>query len=119
MADTRLDTFRAEFFKTLGHPVRIKILRLLRQGETSVSQLQESLGLDASLTSQHLTALRSKNIVAARKEGARVFYSVKDQEIYRLLDLARDIYNRSLADSKAMLDELDREDSVLSKRNPG
>ena len=115
MADTQLDTFRAEFFKTLGHPLRIKILRLLRPGEKNVTQLQETLGLDSSVTSQHLMALRAKNLVVARKEGAKVFYAVRDPQIYQLLDLAREIFDRHLVDSRAMLDELEREDRILSE----
>ena len=115
MADAQLDTFRAEFFKTLGNPLRIKILRLIRGSEKNVTQLQESLGLDASVTSQHLMALRAKNIVAARKEGARVFYTVRDPQIYQLLDLAREIFDRNLADSRAMLEELEREDRILTE----
>jgi DNA-binding transcriptional ArsR family regulator len=115
VADTQLDTFRAEFFKTLGHPIRIKILRLIRPGEKNVTQLQESLGLDASVTSQHLMALRAKNIVVSRKEGTKVFYAVRDPQIYQLLDLAKEIFDRNLVDSRTMLDQLEREDQILSK----
>ena len=115
MADIQLDTFRAEFFKMLGHPLRIKILRLLRPGEKNVTQLQETLGLDSSVTSQHLMALRAKNLVVARKEGAKVFYAVRDPQIYQLLDLAREIFDRHLVDSRAMLDELEREDRILTE----
>jgi DNA-binding transcriptional ArsR family regulator len=117
VADIQVDTFRAEFFKTLGHPVRIKILRLIRSGEKNVKHLQESLGLDASVTSQHLMALRAKNLVTARKEGTKVFYAVRDPKIYQLLDLAREIFDRHLIDSRAMLDELEREERTLIQSN--
>jgi DNA-binding transcriptional ArsR family regulator len=113
MVDIQLDIVRAEFFKTLGHPIRIKILRLLRAGEKNVTQLQEGLELDSPVTSQHLTALRSKNIVVARKEGAKVFYTVRDRAIYQVLDLAKEIFDRHLIDSRAMLDELEREERML------
>ncbi len=118
MADMQVDNFRAEIFKTLGHPLRIKILRLIRSGEKNVSQLQESLGLDASVTSQHLMALRAKNLVTARREGAKVFYTVKDPKIYQLLDLAREIFDRHLIDSRALLDELEREEQILTQNTP-
>lgn len=115
MPDAPLDVFRAEFFRILGHPMRIKILRLLRAGEKSVTELQESLGLDSSVTSQHLTALRMKNLVVSRKEGAKVFYAVRDTRIYQLLDSAKEIFDRHLIDSRTMLDELEREERILSE----
>ncbi len=71
MPETPLDTVRAEFFKALAHPVRIPILRLLRPGERSVTELHESLGLEPSSTSQQLTALRIRSLVTARREGTR------------------------------------------------
>jgi len=114
MPEAPLDTFRAEFFETLSHPIRIKILGLLRPGEKSVTELQQALGLGSSLTSQHLTALRSKNLIMARKEGTKVFYAVKDPQIYQLLDSAKGIFNRHLIDSKAMLNNLEREEESLT-----
>ena len=115
MSDAPLDSFRADIFQALAHPVRIKILRLLRPGEKSVTELQEAIGLESSVTSQHLATLRSKNLVVARKEGAKVFYSVRDPQVYQLLDSAREIFDRHLIDSRAMLDELEREEQVLAK----
>ncbi len=115
MPDTQLDLFRAEFFKALSHPLRIKILRLLRPGEKSVTELQETLGLESSNVSQQLMILRARNLVVARKEGAKVFYAVRDIQIYQLLDSAREMFDRHLIDSRAMLDELEQEDKVLSK----
>jgi ArsR family transcriptional regulator len=115
MSDAPLDTFRAEFFRMLGHAMRIKILRLLRSGEKSVSELQEALGLDSSATSQHLTALRVKNLVVSRREGAKVFYTVRDPQIYQLLDYAREIFNKHLIDSRMMLDELEQEEQALAE----
>ena len=115
MPDTQLDLFRAEFFKALAHPVRIRILRLLRPGEKSVTELQETLGLESSNTSQQLMILRAKNLVVVRKEGAKAFYAVRDPQIFQLLDSAREIFYRHLIDSRAMLDELEQEDKVLSE----
>lgn len=115
MPNTQLDLFRAEFFKALSHPLRIKILRLLRPGEKSVTELQETLGLESSNVSQQLMILRAKNLVVARKEGTKVFYTVRDIQIYQLLDSAKEMFDRHLIDSRAMLDELEQEDKVLSE----
>ena len=119
MPDAPLDTFRAEFLRALGHATRIKILRLLRSGAKSVSELQEALGVDSSATSQHLAVLRSKNLVVSRKEGTKVFYAAKDSKVYQILDTAREMFDKHLADSRAMLEELEQEEQVLADGDLG
>ena len=114
-----LDQFRAEFFKVLAHPVRIKILRLLRPGEKSVTELQETLGLESSAVSQQLAILRAKNLVVARKDGTKALYAVKDPQIFQLLDAAKEIFDRHLIDSRAVLDELEQEEKALSESGSG
>ena len=101
-----LQRFKAEFFKALAHPVRIKILELLRTGEMSVTDLQALLGIEASSVSQQLAVLRGQNIVEARKVGTTVYYSVRDPALYELLDAARKIFNNHLIDTRSMLEEL-------------
>lgn len=104
-----LQTFKAEFFKALGHPVRIRILEILIGGERSVQDLQEALGLDQPIVSQHLAMLRAKNIVTARKEGTTVWYTVRSPLIGELLSIARRVFDSQLIDSQTMLRELRRE----------
>jgi DNA-binding transcriptional ArsR family regulator len=104
-----LQTFKAEFFKALGHPVRIRILERLVNGERSVQDLQQALDLDQPTVSQHLAALRAKNIVKARKEGTTVWYSMRIASIGELLAIARRIFDSQLIDSQTMLRELRRE----------
>lgn len=104
-----LQSFKAEFFKALAHPVRIRILEILRRGERSVQELQEALALDQSAVSQQLGVLRRNSIVDARKEGTTVRYAVRDSRVGELLDVARAIFNRQLISSQAMLRALRRE----------
>lgn len=96
--------FKAEFFKTLAHPMRIRILDELREGELTVGQLQRALGAEQSHVSQHLAALRSKDFVQARRAGTSVWYSVSDAAIWRLLDAAREIYERQLHHQQEVLE---------------
>lgn len=100
-----LQGFKAELFKALGHPVRIHILELLREGERTVSELQAALGIDASTVSQQLAVLRSRQLVAGRKEGTSVYYRVADPAVFELLDIARSIFNRHLIALQAMADD--------------
>jgi ArsR family transcriptional regulator len=107
-----LQGFKAELFKALGHPVRIRILELLRTGESgerTVSELQALLDIEASSVSQQLAVLRSRNLVLGRKEGTSVFYSVADPQVFDLLDSARAIFDRQLITLQEMVDQHDAE----------
>ena len=101
-----LQAFKADFFKALGHPVRIRILESLIGGERSVQELQEALDLDQPIVSQQLAMLRAKNIVKTRKEGATVRYAIRDVAIGELLTIARRIFDSHLIDTQTMLREL-------------
>ena len=104
-----LQSFKAEFFKALAHPIRIRILEILRAHERSVQELQARLDLDQSTVSQHLAVLRAKNIVTARKEGTIVRYSIRHALVGDLLDVARRIFNNQLVGTQTMLRELRQE----------
>jgi len=80
--------------KGLAHPTRLGILCLLREGEMTVHELQTHLKCTQSNISQHLGIMRERNILTARKESNQVFYGVRNQDMYRLLDLLRDVYCR-------------------------
>lgn len=101
-----LHEFKAAFFKALGHPLRLRILEVLREGETSVSGLQERLGADQSALSQHLAVLRQRGFVMMRKEGTTSFYSVADTEVFAFLDLGRKIFERYAKKNSELYDSL-------------
>lgn len=101
---------KAEFFRALGHPVRVRMLQLLRDGEMSVGALQSELELDSSGTSQHLAALRKQGLVTTRKDGTSVYYSVKDERTLKLLELAKAIISSNLEENQQLLDELAAEE---------
>lgn len=102
---------KADFFRVLGHPVRIRILELLRDGERHVSDLQAALDLNSSGTSQHLGTLRRQGVLESRREGASVFYGIKDPRTLELLEVARQILTTHYEDSRAVLDELHQDGS--------
>ena len=103
----QLSAFKAEFFKALAHPLRISILDALREGELTVNEISQRFQVEPANASQQLAVLRNRNIVVARKEGANVFYSVSDKSIFKLLDVARDIFNHHLVGVRSMLEEID------------
>lgn len=102
----QLPNFKAEFFKALAHPVRIGILDCLRTGEKSVNELSEALQIEPANVSQQLTVLRLRNIVAGMKSGSSVIYSVSDPALFKLLDVAREIFNNQLVGVRHMLEEM-------------
>jgi ArsR family transcriptional regulator len=97
---------KANLFRVLGHPARVRILELLREGERSVGTLQAELGLDSGGTSQHLAALRRIGLVESRREGTSVFYRVDDETVFDLLEAGRAIIGRRLAEQQALLREI-------------
>ena len=98
---------KADFFKTLGHPARIRVLEVLRDGERPVSELIPEVGLESSHLSQQLGILRRAGILQARKSGSTVCYSVTDQRIFDLLAVAKAILTSSLAGSGQLLADLE------------
>jgi ArsR family transcriptional regulator len=109
MRTGRLQTFKAQFFRALAHPVRIKILELLVRGDRTVQELQKALELDQPVVSQQLAVLRNRGIVTAEKQGLSVRYALRDPAVGQLLDVARRIFNNHLVDTRGMLRELQRE----------
>lgn len=95
--------FKAELYKTLSHPVRLRILDLLRPGEQTVTALQQALDIEASSVSQQLSVMRTHRLVDARKSGTNVFYTVRDPLIFELLDIARQIFENQVENMNSLL----------------
>jgi DNA-binding transcriptional ArsR family regulator len=102
----QLQVFKTEFFRALAHPIRIRILEILSDGDRSVQELQDELKVDQPLVSQQLAVLRGKNIVASRKLGTTVKYAIRDPLVGDLLKTARLIFENHLKDTQTMLREL-------------
>lgn len=97
---------KAGLFRVLGHPTRVRIVELLRDGERSVGALQSELGLESGATSQHLAALRRVGVVESRRDGTSVFYRAADERVFDLLDAGRALVTRQLEGQQSMLREL-------------
>ena len=98
---------KADMFRVLGHPVRVRMLELLRAGELPVRELQRRLDLDSSGASQHLGALRKLGLLESRREGTSVYYRVDDERVFDLLAAGRSIISRQLAEQQSILRELE------------
>ena len=109
---------KADLFKVLGHPARVRIIELLRDGERNVGELQVALDLDPSGTSQHLSALRKAGLVETRRDGTSVYYRLRDPRALQLLAVARQILTAGLAETQALLEELSAESAPAKPVRP-
>ncbi len=97
--DKRIFDLHARICRTLAHPKRLEILSLLRDGELSVGELAERMGLSLANVSQHLAILRDKGVVMTRREGVNIYYRVADSRIIQACDLMREVLFEQLARS--------------------
>jgi len=99
-----LQEFKADLFRVLANPVRIRILETLRAGgELTVGEIQQRVDVEASNVSQHLAILRQHRLVSARRDGTSVWYSVAATDLYKMLDVARAIFEKQLREQSRML----------------
>ncbi|MET9849112.1 ArsR/SmtB family transcription factor [Streptomyces ossamyceticus] len=103
---TPLYQLKAEFFKTLGHPARIRVLELLSEREHAVAEMLPEVGIEPAHLSQQLAVLRRANLVKNRKEGSTVYYSLTSPDVAELLRVARTILSGVLAGQAELLADL-------------
>jgi ArsR family transcriptional regulator len=106
MISPPISEIKAELFKALAHPARIRVLELLAEGERSVGEMQPLVGLESSHLSQQLAVLRRARLVTTRKEGAAVVYAIKDPLMIELLAVAKRLLINSLAETEDLLADL-------------
>ena len=109
MHGSLLREYKASIFQALAHPTRIAIVEVLREGELSARAIQDRLGIEQANLSQHLAILRSRQIVAHRKEGNQVFYSLRNQVLLKVLDMMRQHFQANLSEAAQMLSEIEAE----------
>jgi DNA-binding transcriptional ArsR family regulator len=93
----------AERFKALGEPARLRILRELRDGERTVTELVEATRLSQANVSKHLRVLHGMNYVARRKEGLYVYYCLADEDVFQLCDIVCDRMEREVDASRSRI----------------
>jgi ArsR family transcriptional regulator len=103
---TPLYQLKAEFFKTLGHPARIRVLELLSEREHAVAEMLPQVGIEPAHLSQQLAVLRRANLVTFRKQGSTVYYSLTSPQVAELLAVARQILTGVLSGQAELLHDL-------------
>lgn len=98
--DMSIFELQAEISKTLANPLRLAILHCLKDGERTVNELAELIGVSQSNVSQHLALMRQTNIVKTRKKGLTVFYSVSSPKISQACDIIRQVLLEQLGEKQ-------------------
>ena len=108
--------FKASLFKSLGHPLRLRMLELLRDGEMSVQDLLRELVVEPSTASQQLGILRASGIVESRRAGSLVFYRLRDPLVSELLDVGRRVFAKQVSDLQHEVAAAGRVEATRSRR---
>jgi len=98
-----ISEIKADLFRALSHPARIRILEVLADGERSVGYIAPLVGIESSHLSQQLAVLRRAGLVSTRKQASSVFYAIRDPATVELLVVAKRILINSLAGSTQLL----------------
>ena len=106
MKQERLFELHAEVCKTLSNPVRLRIISELQDGEMTVGTLAKKLGIRQAHLSQHLSVLRQRGVVAARKDGLKVYYSIANPKIIKAYQLIREVLMERLQKDQTILSSI-------------
>jgi len=100
MAKLEANALRASaLLKAMANPARLMVLCQIAQGEKSVGELEEAVGLSQSALSQHLAVLRARHVVTARREGQTIFYSLTSPEASSLMSALYEVFCRKATKS--------------------
>jgi len=103
-----LEDMYVRIYKALAHPIRIKIVRTLRDGPLCVCTLNENVEFSQSNLSQHLKILKDAGILKSEKDGIRILYSIKDDEVKNLLDVTEKIIKNEISMMNSRLTEIEQ-----------
>lgn len=94
---------QADICKTLASPKRLEIISALKDGEKSVTELVEALGVPKANVSQHLSMMRNKGILKARREGVNIYYSISNPKVLDACSLMREVLSEIMREKKRLV----------------
>ena len=101
--EDRIYQYHAEMCQVFSHPKRLEVINVLRDGEMSVSELAQNLGLTVGNLSQHLSMMKERHILLARKEGNMVYYRIANPKLIRCFDMMREMLFEQLRQDAALI----------------
>jgi ArsR family transcriptional regulator len=100
---------KADFLKSLGHPVRLQVIEFLKNGEQNVGAIVKRLGLPQSSLSRHLLDLRDGGILKSRQQGTVIYYDIEDHDIFLVLRPIAEMLHKKLKKTEMVLHSLSKE----------
>jgi len=101
--EDKIFELHASLCQTLANPVRLRILKLLRDGEMTVNEIARRLGIPQANISQHLSVLRDRNVLTTRREGVSIYYRIAYPKIIKACDLVREVLFEQMAESRHLV----------------
>ena len=95
--------YHAEMCQVFSHPKRLEVINVLRDGEMSVTELAQRLGLSVGNLSQHLSMMKERHILLTRKEGNMVYYRIANPKLIRCFDMMREMLFEQIRQDAALI----------------
>ena len=96
--------YHADMCQVFSHPKRLEVINVLRDGEMTVTELSQKLGLTVGNLSQHLSMMKERHILLSRKEGNMVYYRIANPKLLRCFDMMREMLFEQIRQDAALLD---------------
>jgi len=104
--EERVLELKAEILKALAQPTRLKILELLRYGERCICEIVPAINGEQSNISRHISLMQRNHLVTTRKDGVKVMVSVKDPELFKILDRVNAILRHQMNEQRELVSSL-------------
>ncbi len=99
---------QSEVCKTLASPKRLEIINALKEGEKTVGELVDILGVPKANVSQHLAVMRLKGILKSRREGVSIYYRIANPKVVQACALMREVLTEQMKERSRLIDIIDR-----------
>jgi ArsR family transcriptional regulator len=104
--EKRLFELQAEVCKTLGNPKRLEIISALKDGERTVTELVEILGVPKANVSQHLSVMRNSGVLVNRRDGVNIFYALSSQKVIQACMLMKEVLTEHMKQGSDLIEDL-------------
>lgn len=103
MRNKTIFDMQAEVCKTIANPKRLEIIHCLKEGEKTVSELVDILGVPKANVSQHLAVMRTKGVLVNRRDGVNIFYSISNPKVVQACTLMKDVLTEQMRERSKLL----------------
>jgi len=103
MRNKTIFDMQAEVCKTIANPKRLEIIHCLKEGEKTVSELVDILGVPKANVSQHLAVMRTKGVLVNRRDGVNIYYSISNPKVVQACTLMKDVLTEQMRERSRLL----------------